>query len=117
MREPKLRDQINSIRHLLADTRKGNLEWQMTGVEDSYNALRGDDSAVVEKDAEGLVVLRFMTVDRPEWAVTLRQLGLEAEPSMEEENRDAMLSLLWQAVSSQLEEKQSDSMNRFTQGS
>jgi len=113
MREPKLRDQIQSVRQILADTRKGELRWTETGERESYKAIRQHDGAQLERDDDGMLVIRFMTDDRPDWAVTIRQLGGDAEPTIDEDARDGLLLLLWDAVEKQLGPEHTDSMLRF----
>lgn len=98
VREPRVREQITSLKQMLAETDKGELEWAETGSEGVYTSIVGSNEALLERDEDGLIVLRFMTRDRPDWTVKLCQLAPGADPSEEEVSRDAFLALLFDRV-------------------
>ena len=98
MREPRVKEQIASLRQMLSETNKGELEWAETGSERVYTCVVGSNEALLERDEDSLIVLRFMTKDRPDWTVRLRQLAPGADPSEEETSRDALLALLFDRV-------------------
>ena len=115
MHEPRLSEQITSLHQVLSDTRKRELHWTETGTEGTYTSTVGRESALLFRGDDGLIVLQFMTSDRPDWTVRLSQLGDEAHPTDEETVRDGLLSLLFDKVEDLTHpERSQNSMARFT---